>query len=109
MPSKTFAITSEQRDFIVDTITELDTTHFKSGVALFQKGAVGNLRWDKEGHKILTTVQCRGLYRVEISTVDDDLPMACSCPAEGICKHLVAALLKIRIAPVVKKGARSSV
>ena len=109
MPSKTFAITSEQRDFIVDTITELDTTHFKSGVALFQKGTVGNLRWDKEGHKILTAVQCRGLYRVEISTVDDDLPMACSCPAEGICKHLVAALLKIRIAPVVKKGARSSV
>ena len=95
MTSPDFSITNEQRTRVEGALLSFGDKEIQRGRALFRRGSVAPLIWDDAGEKILTTVLGGSIYSSEVFFQKKQLLLKCNCPVGGLCKHLVATLLKI--------------
>jgi len=106
MPDQSvLSISQEQRSLIDEALLKIAPAQFQRGTELLMRNAVGKLKWNGDGrNRILTRVKGGEHYPLELAFVDGNLSVHCACPFNGLCKHLAAVILRMRMLPVDEKG-----
>lgn len=72
-----------------------DYTIYMRGLEYFEEGNVEELRHNIANNTIEATVRGTSDYFLEFYLDDDGVYGTCSCPYDGVCKHLIAVMLRI--------------
>ena len=78
--------------YLLDNLqTKFSSNVFNKGLDYFRKNKVGDITFSE--NKISATVHGTEDYFTEVTFEDGKLRYNCSCPVEGVCKHVVALLI----------------
>jgi hypothetical protein len=68
---------------------------YQRGQEYYEEGMVEELMHNKANNTVIATVKGTREYQIEFSLKEEGVYSTCSCPYDGVCKHMVAALLSI--------------
>ena len=78
--------------YLLDNLqTKFSSNVFNKGLDYFRKNKVGDITFSE--NKISAIVHGTDDYFTEVTFEDGKLRFICSCPVEGVCKHVVALLI----------------
>ena len=78
--------------YLLDNLqTKFSSNVFNKGLDYFRKNKVGDITFSE--NKISAIVHGTDDYLTEVAFLDGKLRYNCSCPVEGVCKHVVALLI----------------
>ena len=82
----------EMVKYLLDNLqTKFSSNVFNKGLDYFRKNKVGDITFSE--NKISAIVHGTDDYFTEVTFEDGKLRFICSCPVEGVCKHVVALLI----------------
>ena len=85
----------------IDNLTEeaiksnIDFVIYHRGREYYDKGQVKNVSFNSAENTVSAIVKGGEKYKVRIFPENSEIKASCSCPYEGVCKHITAVLILI--------------